>query len=151
MVIKCDVCYFTEMKIYPGHGKRIVRKDGKLLAFLNRKAWCMYDQSIKNQRLTWTQAWRRAHKKGMAETSARKRTKRTVTAYKAITGLSMDELRKRRTQGTDVRKAQREATLRVVKERKKVTKEAKKKAAASHSKAAPQKAFNKNVKGAGRR
>src|SRR5688572_22523075 len=30
MVIKTDTCFFTELKIFPGHGKRIVRKDGKV-------------------------------------------------------------------------------------------------------------------------
>ena len=30
MVIKTDTCYYTEMKVYPGWGIRVVRKDGKL-------------------------------------------------------------------------------------------------------------------------
>ncbi len=30
MVVKTDTCFFTEFKIYPGHGRRLVRKDGKV-------------------------------------------------------------------------------------------------------------------------
>lgn len=135
MVIKCDICFYTELKIYPGHGKRIVRKDGKLLAFLSRKAWSLNKQCIKAQKLTWTQAWRRRNKKGKVETFARKRVKKTGKVYKAIQGLTMDEIRKRRTQKPELRKAQREASLREIKERKKTVRDQKKKAI----KAAPQK------------
>ena len=104
MVIKCDLCYFTEMKIYPGHGRRTVRKDGKLLAFLSRKAWSYTEQHLKAQRLTWTQAWRRKNKKGRVENLARKRVKKTATIYKAIQGLSIEDLRKRRAQKPEMRK-----------------------------------------------
>lgn len=30
MVVKTDVCYFSELKIFPGHGSKFVRKDGKV-------------------------------------------------------------------------------------------------------------------------
>ena len=30
MVIKTDTCSFSEMRIYPGHGSRFVRKDGQV-------------------------------------------------------------------------------------------------------------------------
>jgi len=26
MVIKCDICFYTELKVWPGHGKRCVQK-----------------------------------------------------------------------------------------------------------------------------
>ena len=129
MVIKCDICFYTELKVWPGHGKRCVQK-GKLVTFLSRKAWSLNDQKIKAQRLTWTQAWRRKHKKGKVETAAKKKIKRTGKVYKAIQGISMDEIRKRRAQKPEMRAAQREAALREIKERKKKTKDDKKKATA---------------------
>jgi ribosomal protein L24E len=49
-------------------GRRQVRKDGKLVAFLSRKAWSLSEQRIRAQRLTWTQAWRRKNKKGKVPT-----------------------------------------------------------------------------------
>lgn len=140
MVIKCDICYYTELKIYPGHGKRIVRKDGKLLAFLSRKAWSLSEQKIKALKLTWTQAWRRRNKKGKNEQFNKKRRAKTGKVYKAIQGLSMDDIRKRRTQKPEMRKAQRESALREIKERKKKAAGAKKtvaKTAAGRSAAAP--------------
>jgi ribosomal protein L24E len=50
-------------------GRRQVRKDGKLIAFLSRKAWSLAEQRIRAQRLTWTQAWRRKNKKGKVRPS----------------------------------------------------------------------------------
>ena len=141
MVIKCDICFYTELKVWPGHGKRCVQK-GKLVTFLSRKAWSLNDQKIKAQRLTWTQAWRRKHKKGKVETAAKKKIMRTGKVYKAIQGISMDEIRKRRSQNPEMRAAQREAALREIKERKKKTKDEKKKASAPTTKAAAP----KNVK-----
>lgn len=37
MVIKTDLCTFSEWRIYPGHGRRFVAKDGRLFYFLNQK------------------------------------------------------------------------------------------------------------------
>mmetsp|Transcript_18940 Transcript_18940/g.26566 ORF Transcript_18940/g.26566 Transcript_18940/m.26566 type:complete len:127 (+) Transcript_18940:35-415(+) len=119
MVIKTDTCYYTEMKVYPGWGIRVVRKDGKLLTFLNAKAKSLFMQGIKSQRLTWTQAWRRRNKKGQVTQGAKKRTKRAAKTYKAIQGLSIEDLRKKRTQKPEFRAAQRAAALREVKDRNK--------------------------------
>ena len=126
MVIKCDTCYYTEMKIYPGWGKRVVRKDGKLLAFLNQKSRSLFTQGIKAQRLTWSQQWRRRNKKGKTDLTVKKKTRRAAKVYKAIQGLSIDDLRKRRTQKPEYRKAQRDASLREVKARTKKAKDTKK-------------------------
>jgi hypothetical protein len=30
MVVKTDVCFFSENKIFPGHGSKFVRKDGRV-------------------------------------------------------------------------------------------------------------------------
>jgi len=35
MVIKTELCSFSEYRIYPGHGRRYVAKDGRLHIFLN--------------------------------------------------------------------------------------------------------------------
>merc|ERR1712071_14000 len=108
---------------YPGWGKRVVRNDGKLLAFLNLKSKSLYQQGIKAQRLTWTQQWRRRNKKGRTEMGAKKKTRRATKVVKAIQGLSIEDLKKRRTQKPEYRKAQRDAALREAKERKKKSKD----------------------------
>lgn len=74
----------------------------------------------------------------------RKKTRRAAKTYKAIQGLSIEDLRKRRTQKPEYRKAQRDASLREVKERKKKAKDVAKKAAPKA------KVANKAPKGKGR-
>ena len=37
MVVKTDLCFFTELRVYPGHGRRLVCCDGRLLACINQK------------------------------------------------------------------------------------------------------------------
>jgi len=128
MVIKTDVCFFTELRIYPGHGHRMVRKDGKLLAFINTKSRSLYTQKKKAQRLHWTQAWRRLHKKGTVEAEAKKKAKRSGKGFKAIAGLSLEDLKNKRLQKPDVRKAQRDQAAREIKERNRKAKEEKKRA-----------------------
>lgn len=37
MVIKTDLCHFSEWKIYPGKGIRYVAKDGRPFLFLSKR------------------------------------------------------------------------------------------------------------------
>mmetsp|Transcript_24538 Transcript_24538/g.59078 ORF Transcript_24538/g.59078 Transcript_24538/m.59078 type:complete len:155 (-) Transcript_24538:250-714(-) len=118
MVIKTDLCFFTECKVFPGHGIRFVRKDGKLLTFLNAKAFSLHMQRKKAQRLRWTLVWRRKHKT-TAKKSTRKKTKKTVKVVRAIAGLSLDELKKRRDAKPSARRPKTDANIKAVKARKK--------------------------------
>lgn len=127
MVVKTDICYYSDHKIYPGHGRRFVRKDGKLLMFLDSKCESLYHQKIKAQKLTWTQAWRTLHKKGKKDLVGKKKTKKSARVFRAIQGISMEDIQKRRQQKPEFRKAAREAALREVKERQKKAKDAAKK------------------------
>jgi len=131
MVVKTDTCFFTENRIFPGHGLRFARKDGKLLAFISKKSRSLYLQKKKSQKLHWTQAWRRLHKKGSVEAEAKKKVKRAGKVFKAIQGLSMEDITKKRQQKPDFRKDQRAANLREVKERNKKMKEERKKISSS--------------------
>ncbi len=42
--MKLDVCVFSGVKIYPGHGKRYVRVDGRTCNFVSRKCASLYMQ-----------------------------------------------------------------------------------------------------------
>ena len=44
-MLKVEVCAFSGLKIYPGHGKRITRLDGKTQIFLNSK--CERNHALK--------------------------------------------------------------------------------------------------------
>jgi len=111
------------------------------VAFIDRKCRSLFTQKIKAQRLRWTQAWRRRNKKGKVETAAKKKVKKVGKVYKAIQGLSIEEIKKRRTLKPDVKKATRDVAIRDIKERKK--KEATEKKKAPKPKSGPTVAFKK--------
>ena len=76
MVIKTEVCAFSEARVYPGHGIRYVRKDGQLVTFFSSKTKSLYLQRKKPAKLCWTVAWRRLNKKTRAiDVSRRKRNR----------------------------------------------------------------------------
>lgn len=96
MVTKTDKCSFTEWKIVPGRGSRYVGRDGKVHYFISTKARSLFTQKIKPVKLTWTLAWRAHNKKVTTDFVAKKRTKKTTRVQKAIVGLTLDEIKRRR-------------------------------------------------------
>lgn len=126
MVVKTDLCSFSEYRVYPGHGIHFVRKDGQLATFISSKCKSLYHQRKKPSKLTWTVAWRRLNKKEQKDESTRTRKRRTQKVQRAIVGVSIDTLRKRRAEKPEQRQAAREAALREVKERQKALKAKKK-------------------------
>merc|ERR1719160_1569218 len=117
MVIKTDLCEYTEYKIYPGRGQKFVAKDGKVHLFLSAKADSLYHQRIKPVKLTWTAAWRRMNKKGKSEEAAKKRTRKAQKFQKAIVGMSLDDIRRKKAQKPELRQAAKEAALKEAKTR----------------------------------
>jgi len=88
-------------------------------------------QRKKAQKLTWTQAWRRTNKKGKTDMNSRKTKKRATKVFKGIAGMSIDDLKQRKNQTADFRKAARTTSVLAIKERAKKTKDTKKKTAKS--------------------
>ena len=129
MVVKTETCSFSGLRIYPGHGIFFVRGDSKGFKFINRKVKSLFTQRLNPRKLAWTIMYRRMHKKGTLEESAKKKS-RTVkkAATKAVVGASLEVIKARRNQKPEVRAAQREAALRKVKEEAKVKQAAKKEA-----------------------
>lgn len=113
-----ELCALSEYRIYPGNGKLMIRRDGKPVFLGSSKAFSLTLQRKKAAKLVWTQAWRRLHKKGLSETTTKKRTRRTNKVQRAVVGASLDEIKKRASQKSDFRKAQRDAALKEVKSRK---------------------------------
>ncbi|KAK2507305.1 hypothetical protein MC885_009861 [Smutsia gigantea] len=113
--MKVELCSFSGYKIYPGHGRRYARTDGK-----------------RNPRqINWTVLYRRKHKKGQSEEIQKKRTRRAVKFQRAITGASLADIMAKRNQKPEVRKAQREQAIRAAKEAKKAKQASKKTAMAA--------------------
>lgn len=96
----------------------MIRRDGKPVFMGSSKAYSLTLQRKKPAKLVWTQAWRRLHKKGITETSQKKRVRRTNKIARAVVGASLDDIKKKATQKSDFRAAQRDAALKEVKARK---------------------------------
>merc|ERR1711982_193199 len=78
------------------------------------------------RKLRWTQAWRRMNKKGKADETGKKRTRKVQKFQKAIVGMSLDDIKKKKAQKPELRKAAQDAAAKEAKAR-----QAKKPAAAT--------------------
>merc|ERR1712029_495855 len=117
MVIKTDLCAYTEYRIYPGRGQKFVAKDGKVSFFITAKADPLFHQRIKPVKLRWTQAWRRMNKKGKADEQAKKRTRKAQKFQKAIVGMSLDDIKKKKARKPELRQAAKEQKSKETKQR----------------------------------
>jgi len=114
MVVKTETCFFSEIRIYPGHGSRFARRDGRLLIFANHKSTAQYHNRKRAQTLRWTKSWRRANKKVAVDKQLTKKlVKKTTKVFKAFVGLSLDDLKQRQTD--DFKRAQQQAAERAKK------------------------------------
>mmetsp|Transcript_21373 Transcript_21373/g.41906 ORF Transcript_21373/g.41906 Transcript_21373/m.41906 type:complete len:126 (+) Transcript_21373:79-456(+) len=120
MVVKTNVCAYTEFKIYPGHGIKFVRKDGQPLDFINSKAKSLYHQRIKPNKLTWTTGWRRLNKKDKRDDGKRIRRRKIAAKQKPFEGMSLDLLKKKR--DPKEKSAARDAAAKEVQARQKMSK-----------------------------
>merc|ERR1712226_1366586 len=106
-----------EYRIYPGHGQKFIAKDGKVNFFLSKKAESLFHQRIKPVKLRWTQAWRRMNKKGKADEQAKKRTRKVQKFQKAIVGMSLDDIKKKKAMKPELRQAAKDAAAKEAKAR----------------------------------
>ncbi|KAL6857983.1 60S ribosomal protein L24 [Amphichorda felina] len=117
---------FSGQRIYPGKGKIYVRGDSKVFRFQNGKSESLFLQRKNPRRIAWTVLFRRQHRKGISEEVAKKRTRRTVKAQRAIVGASLDVIKEKRAQRPEVRSAARLQAIKESKEKKAATQAAKK-------------------------
>ena len=82
MVLKTEVCRFSGLKIYPGHGMRLTKMDSQTYLFLNAKCKRLFNLRLRPAKLAWTTQYRKAHKKV--------RTRRTMRLRRARCALSRD-------------------------------------------------------------
>merc|ERR1712189_2904 len=140
-IMKVSLCHYSGYKIHPGHGKTMVRVDGKVYHFLDSKCERAYLMKRNPRNTTWTVLYRRKHKKGQEEEQTKKKTRKTQKFQRAIVGASLTEILAKRNQKPEERKAQRDQAIKAAKEKTKAAK-AQKKAAAAPSK--PNKAVSKS-------
>ncbi|XP_064628783.1 large ribosomal subunit protein eL24-like [Lineus longissimus] len=120
--MKIELCAFSGYKVYPGHGKKLAKIDGKVYQFVNAKAEASFLMKRNPRKISWTVLYRRKHKKGQQEEQAKKRTRRTTKFQRAITGATLMDIMAKRNQKPEVRKAQREQAIRAAKEKTKTKK-----------------------------
>merc|ERR1712018_295582 len=97
--MRTQLCQFSAMKIYPGHGKDFIRYDGKRIVLINGKSERLFRKKKNPRKITWTVLYRRKHKKGtMTELDARKRNKRAVKVNRGIGGQSWAEIQAKKNQ-----------------------------------------------------
>merc|ERR1711955_125024 len=135
-IMKVSLCHHGGYKIHPGHGKTMVRVDGKVYHFLDSKCEWAHMMKRNPRNTTWTVLYRRKHKKGQEEEQAKKKTRKTQKFQRAIVGASLTEILAKRNQKPEVRKAQREQAIKAAKEKTKAAKDKKKAAAAPAAKPA---------------
>ena len=112
-----ELCALSEYRIYPGNGKLMIRRDGKPIWLGTSKSYSLTIQRKKAAKLVWTQAWRRLHKKGLTETTTKKRNRRAGKVQRAVMGASLEDIKKKAAQKTEIRTAQA-AALKELKDRK---------------------------------
>jgi len=113
-----ELCALSEYRIYPGNGKLMIRRDGRPIWLGTSKAFSLTIQRKKAAKLVWTQAWRRLHKKGLAETTTKKRNRRAGKVQRAVVGASLEDIRKKAAQKSEIRSASQAAALKELKDRK---------------------------------
>ncbi|KAH3729347.1 60S ribosomal protein L24-like [Dreissena polymorpha] len=143
--MKIELCSFSGFKIYPGHGKRVVKTDGRVFQFINGKCEAAHLGKRNPRKVNWTVLYRRKHKKGLTEETAKKRTRRTTKFTRAITGATLGDIIAKRNQKPEVRKAQREQAIRAAKEKQKAKEATKKSTKPAVPKAAQKQKAAKNI------
>merc|ERR1711907_423636 len=146
MVVKTDVCHYSELKIYPGHGTKIITREGKIHIYIHKKAGHQAQKKIKVQQIKWTTAWRRHNKKIKATDLAKKKRRRAKRVVREIVGMTADEINRRKAETTNEKNARMSEATRQIKERRNQLAKANQAKKAPAQKQAPP----KNVKKGGR-
>eukprot|EP00696_Hemimastix_kukwesjijk_P009112 gnl/Hemi2/21545_TR7176_c0_g3_i1.p2 gnl/Hemi2/21545_TR7176_c0_g3~~gnl/Hemi2/21545_TR7176_c0_g3_i1.p2 ORF type:complete len:138 (-),score=73.20 gnl/Hemi2/21545_TR7176_c0_g3_i1:99-512(-) len=98
---------------------RFIRVDCKTFFFGDKKSKSLFHQKLNPRVLTWTQIFRRLHKKGAVTELKKKRTRKTVfKVQRGYVGASVEQILKKRNLKPEQRADARAAALREVKERK---------------------------------
>merc|ERR1711878_84863 len=134
--MKIELCAYSGAKIYPSKGRTLIKQDGKTFKFINGRCHKAHLLKRNPRKVTWTVLYRRKHRKGIEEETAKKRTKKTQKFQRAVVGATLQDILAKRNQKPEVRKAQREQAIRAAKELKKTAKAATKKAAPASTAAA---------------
>merc|ERR1712178_384288 len=117
--MRSEICHFSGLAIYPGHGKTYIKADGKKVILINGKSETLLKNKKNPRKITWTILYRRKHKKGtMTEIDARKRSRKALKTKRGVAGQSWSEIQAKKAIKPEVRKAQRDAAINAAKAKK---------------------------------
>ncbi|OAF70786.1 60S ribosomal protein L24 [Intoshia linei] len=118
MEFKTDICVYSGFKIYPGHGKRIIKIDGKVLNFITNKCMRLQEKKKNPRDVRWTVYYRRKHKKDARDDHKRRRARVVVKTERGVQGASLVEIVSKRQEKPEIRKAQRDQAISDAKKKK---------------------------------
>merc|ERR1712181_188440 len=109
--MKIDLCCYSGYKIYPGHGRTLVKADGKSYKFLSSRTHKAHMLKRNPRKITWTVLYRRKHKKGLEEDVTKKRTRRAQKFQRAVVGATLQDIMAQRKRAVRAAKDQKKATV----------------------------------------
>ena len=121
--MKTETCSFSAYKVYAGHGIRYVRTDNRVLFFRDSKTRALFLHKHKPAQFRWTAVYRKMHK-SKKSLVVRKKARKVVKVARAVAGVSLAAIQKKRTQKPEERQAAREAAVAEIKKRRETTKDA---------------------------
>merc|ERR1712178_434742 len=101
-----------------GHGTKIITREGKIFIYLHKKARRQALRKTKAQMIKWTTAWRRMNKKIKTTDIHKKKRRKAKRVVREITGMTADEINRRKAETTADRDARKNEAIRQIKERK---------------------------------
>lgn len=147
--MKQEICSFTGFKIHPGHGKRMVKSDGRLVYFISNKAFVHYLKKKNPRKVDWTAIYRRVNRKGVSKDTKKKAKRRVVKVTRGIVGASVEDIRRKKAAREEIRSASKTAAAKEAADRKAKRVSAKQKAVKGKG-GATQKVAAKKVASKGR-
>jgi len=124
---------------------RYIRLDGHSFIFYSKKCSHQFYAKRNPRKCAWTILYRQAHRKGIREEVSQKKRTKLIKTDKALGGLSVEEIRQRRSQTAEARQAQRDAAIKAIKDRMKAMAQKKAEKKASEKKAAEKAAAEKKA------
>ncbi|KAL9644042.1 hypothetical protein ABK040_005510 [Willaertia magna] len=115
MVIKTEICLFSGLKIYPGHGIRYVpcsnvQTTRPVFTFVTSKSLSLFLRRRNPRVIRWTQLYRRQHKKGSIEQLKKNKKRRVVKVERGVAGASVEFIKAQKNQTQEQRTKIREAS-----------------------------------------
>ncbi|VDO28336.1 unnamed protein product [Haemonchus placei] len=111
--MKLETCVYSLYKIYPEHGKRVVRPDGKVHIFLSDKAF--RSTELKRNR---SLPYKEQKTYGQENVKKKKVNKTTHTLNRAVAGVSLEAILTKTNAANEANKAARAAKTALNKEKK---------------------------------